>query len=62
LEQLAEVCRLSAIPVFAIGGITGASVLDVLRAGSYGIAVIGSILDRADAAAATRAMMTALRP
>jgi thiamine-phosphate pyrophosphorylase len=60
LEQLAEVCRLSAIPVFAIGGVTGASVPDVLRAGSHGIAVIGSILDREDAAAATRAITAAL--
>jgi thiamine-phosphate pyrophosphorylase len=62
LEQLAEACRLSAIPVFAIGGVTGASAPDVLRAGSHGIAVIGSILDREDAAAATRAMMAALMP
>ena len=62
LEQLAEVCRLSAIPVFAIGGVTGVSVPDVLRAGSHGIAVIGSILDQEDAAAATRAMMAALMP
>lgn len=62
LEQLAEACRLSAIPVFAIGGVTGASVPDVLRVGSHGIAVIGSILDQEDAAAATRAMMAALMP
>ncbi|MBH0204241.1 MAG: thiamine phosphate synthase [Nitrospira sp.] len=62
LEQLAEACRLSVIPVFGIGGVTGASVPDVLRAGSYGIAVIGSILDQEDAAAATRAMMAALMP
>lgn len=62
LEQLAEVCRVSAIPVFAIGGVTGAFVPDVLRAGSHGIAVIGSILDSEDAAAATRAMMAALIP
>ena len=62
LEQLAEACRLSAIPVFAIGGVTGASAPDVLRAGSHGIAVIGSILDQEDAAVATRAMMAALMP
>lgn len=62
LEQLAEACRLSAIPVFAIGGVTGAFAPDVLRAGSHGIAVIGSILDQEDAAAATRAMMAALMP
>jgi thiamine-phosphate pyrophosphorylase len=60
LEQLAEACRVSAIPVFAIGGVTDASVPDVLRAGSHGIAVIGSILDHEDAAAATRTMMAAL--
>lgn len=60
LEQLAEACRLSAIPVFAIGGVTGASVPDVLRAGSHGVAVIGSILDRDDAAVATREMAAAL--
>lgn len=62
LEQLAEACRLSVIPVFGIGGVTGASAPDVLRAGSHGIAVIGSILDQEDAAAATRAMMAALLP
>lgn len=62
LEQLAEVCRLSGIPVFAIGGVTGVSAPEVLRAGSHGIAVIGSILDQQDAAAATRAMMAALMP
>ena len=62
LEQLAEACRLSAIPVFAIGGVTGASVPDVLRAGSHGIAVIGSILDREDTVDATREMAAALTP
>jgi thiamine-phosphate pyrophosphorylase len=62
LEQLAEVCRLSVIPVFAIGGVTRLSVPDVLRAGSHGIAVIGSILDRDDVAAATREMAAALTP
>ncbi|MBH0189074.1 MAG: thiamine phosphate synthase [Nitrospira sp.] len=60
LAQLAEVCRLSAIPVFAIGGISGASVPAVRRAGSHGIAVIGSILDQEDPATATRAILAAL--
>jgi thiamine-phosphate pyrophosphorylase len=62
LEQLAEVCRLSVIPVFAIGGVTCLSVPDVLRAGSHGVAVIGSIFDRDDVAAATREMAAALTP
>jgi thiamine-phosphate pyrophosphorylase len=62
LEQLAEVCRLSAIPVFAIGGVTRLSIPDVLRAGGHGVAVIGAILDRDDVAAATREMAAALTP
>lgn len=60
LERLAEVCRVSAVPVFAIGGITSASVPDVRRAGAHGVAVIGAILGRADIAAATRDMMVSL--
>jgi thiamine-phosphate pyrophosphorylase len=60
LEQLAEVCRLSAVPVFAIGGVTHGLVPDLVRAGVHGVAVIGSILDRDDAAAATREMTAAL--
>jgi len=62
LEQLAEVCSRSAVPVFAIGGVTRAFVPDVLRAGAHGVAVIGSILDRDDAAAATRELVDALQP
>ena len=62
LEQLAEVRRLSAIPVFAIGGVTRVSVPDVLRAGAHGVAVIGSILAQDDIAAATREIAAALTP
>ena len=62
LEQLAEVCSRSAVPVFAIGGVTRAFAPDVLRAGAHGVAVIGSILDRDDAAAATRELVDALQP
>lgn len=62
LEKLAEICRLSAVPVFAIGGITPASVSDVRRAGAHGVAVIGAILARDSAAAATREMLAALVP
>jgi thiamine-phosphate pyrophosphorylase len=60
LEALAEVCRASAVPVFAIGGITAASVSDVRRAGAHGVAVIGAILTRDDAAAATRDLLASL--
>jgi thiamine-phosphate pyrophosphorylase len=61
LEALAEVCRLSRIPVFAIGGITNARIPDARRAGAHGVAVLGAILTRADVAAATQEVMASLR-
>jgi thiamine-phosphate pyrophosphorylase len=60
LEALAEACRQSIIPVFAIGGVTGARVCDVRRAGAYGVAVIGAVLTRGDAAAAIGELLDAL--
>ena len=57
---LTEVCRGSAIPVFAVGGVTSLLVPDVRRAGAHGVAVIGAILTRDDAAAATRDLLTSL--
>lgn len=60
LEAFAEVCRVSRIPVFAIGGVTGASVPDLRRAGAYGVAVIGAILARADVAAAARELSASI--
>lgn len=62
LEQLAEVCSRSAVPVFAIGGVTRESVPDVLRAGAHGVAVIGAILAQDDIAAVTREIAAALTP
>lgn len=60
LNALAEACRRSAIPVFAIGGVTGARVRDVRRAGAHGVAVIGAILGRDDVAGAAREMVASL--
>jgi thiamine-phosphate pyrophosphorylase len=60
LGALAEACRHSAIPVFAVGGVTSASVPDVRQAGAHGVAVIGAILTRDDVAAATRDMLASL--
>jgi thiamine-phosphate pyrophosphorylase len=60
LRALADACNRSVIPVFAIGGITGARVRDVRRAGAHGVAVIGAIVAREDAAEATRELLTAL--
>ena len=60
LDALAEACRQSSVPVFAIGGITSERVWDVRRAGAHGAAVIGAILSRDDVASATRDMLVAL--
>jgi thiamine-phosphate pyrophosphorylase len=60
LAVLADVCRHSAIPVFAVGGVTSMSVHDIRQAGAHGVAVIGAILARGDVAAATREMMASL--
>lgn len=61
LDRLAAACRQSTIPVFAVGGMTGARVQDILRAGAHGIAVIGAILSRVDVAAASRELQDALQ-
>jgi thiamine-phosphate pyrophosphorylase len=62
LDTLADACRRSAVPVFAIGGITRARVCDVRRAGAHGVAVIGAVLTRDDVAEATRELLAALKP
>jgi thiamine-phosphate pyrophosphorylase len=48
------------IPVIAIGGITLATVADVLAAGARGIAVISAILSAPSPANATAALLDAL--
>lgn len=60
LGALAEACRRSAIPVFAVGGVTSASVPAVRQAGAHGVAVIGAILTRDNVAAATRDLLASL--
>ena len=62
LEKLAEVCRASSVPVFAIGGITAQSVPDVRQAGAHGIAVIGAILSRTDVVESTHDLLVPLMP
>jgi thiamine-phosphate pyrophosphorylase len=48
LEGLRAVRRLTALPIFAIGGITVESVEQVMQAGANGIAVISAILKASD--------------
>jgi thiamine-phosphate pyrophosphorylase len=61
LEVLADVCRNSMVPIFAIGGITSERVRDVRRAGAHGVAVIGALLTSADISGAVREFSTALQ-
>ncbi|OQW35504.1 MAG: hypothetical protein A4E19_01310 [Nitrospira sp. SG-bin1] len=60
LELLADVCRRSSIPIFAIGGMTSERVCEVRRAGAHGVAVIGAVLTREDVGVAVREFRDAL--
>ena len=57
---LADACRHSSVPVFAIGGITRERIETVHNAGAFGVAMIGGILGRIDVAMATAEMMSAV--
>jgi len=48
IEGLRAVRRLTALPIFAIGGITRDEVDEVIRAGANGVAVISAILKASD--------------
>ncbi len=54
LERLAEACGQSAVPIFAIGGMTCECVRDIRQAGAHGAAVIGAVLTANDVGAAVR--------
>lgn len=60
VSELAEACRRSTAPVFAVGGVTSERVPEVRRAGAHGIAVIGAVFAREDVAAATGELLRAL--
>lgn len=61
LDVLADVCRESIVPIFAIGGITRERARDVRRAGAHGVAVISALLTRADISVAMREFSEALQ-
>lgn len=54
LEGLRELCRASAVPVLAIGGVGPDNAADMLAAGAGGIAVVRAIMAADDPAAAAR--------
>ncbi len=61
LDQLAEACRVSSLPVVAIGGITLATAPDCWRAGAASVAVIREIENAADRRALVAAYREAAR-
>ncbi|MBC7110148.1 MAG: thiamine phosphate synthase [Archaeoglobi archaeon] len=56
IEALEEIVRRVRIPVVAIGGITHENVLEVLRRGAHGVAVISAIMGADDIEGAARRM------
>jgi thiamine-phosphate pyrophosphorylase len=60
LEALAEVTRATALPVFAIGGVTSGRVAAIRQGGAHGAAVISAILHADDPRAAAAALRAAL--
>lgn len=48
LEALSEACRISSLPVFALGGITPSRAAAVRQAGACGVALISAIIASAD--------------
>jgi thiamine-phosphate pyrophosphorylase len=61
LAVLADACRHSSVPVFAIGGITRERIESARDAGASGVAMIGGILGREDVGKATVDMQAAVR-
>jgi thiamine-phosphate pyrophosphorylase len=60
-DGIGEICRASAVPIIAIGGITAAVVGEMLGAGAAGIAVMGSIMRAERPAREVEALIAALK-
>jgi len=58
-ESLRQACRISRLPVVAIGGIRADTAAEVLAAGAAAVAIIGDLVGAADPAARARALMAA---
>ena len=59
VDGLREACRISPVPVLALGGVTPDRAAEVRRAGAAGAAMIGAILDAADPGEATARFLEA---
>jgi thiamine-phosphate pyrophosphorylase len=54
------ICRASALPVLAIGGITAGGAAEMIRAGAAGVAVMGSLMQAGDPRAVARRLLEAI--
>jgi thiamine-phosphate pyrophosphorylase len=60
LDGLREVCAAANIPVVAIGGIDASTAPEAIRAGAWGLAVIGAVCGREDPRAAAAEIQNAI--
>ena len=59
-EKFAEMVKLSPVPVVGIGGINAANAKEVIEAGAQGVAMMRSISEATDPAAAAKALREAI--
>jgi len=57
IPSLSDACRIAAVPVFALGGIRIINVDEVIRAGSFGVALISGIVAARDPRAAAAGLL-----
>lgn len=62
LAALSKACAAVKIPIIAIGGITADNAADAIRAGAWGVAVIGAVCAEVDPYAATQRLRAVLPP
>jgi thiamine-phosphate pyrophosphorylase len=55
-----EICRSTALPVIAVGGVTAGTVAEMITAGAAGVAVMGSIMRADDPGEETRSLLSAM--
>ena len=61
LDALEAVCRRARVPVYALGGITRARILDAVAAGAYGVAMISEIISARDIVGSAVSCLDAVR-
>lgn len=60
IEAMKDISRVVSLPIIAIGGINSENVIEIIRAGAHGIAVISAVCCSEDPIAASRILKEAL--